>query len=128
MKKPLSRLLVLRQRLKSAAQMELDVAVSHLHDTKAHLDTTTIGAQARQYSGKDLQDAAYQRELAVGHLASLTELVEARRELVAEAKKEERQVELLVEKRAAQAAAQAVRREAAALDDWFRATSWQEKT
>lgn len=128
MKKPLSRLLTLRQRMKSVAQMELNIAVSHLQGTQHHLDHTTIGSDVATHRAKDLQDAAYQRELAVGHLKSLTELVETRRALVAEAKREERQVELLVEKRAAQAAAKDIRREAATLDDWFRATTWQEKT
>ncbi len=129
MTKPLSRLLVLRQRLKDVAEMELNVTVRAMRDTEAHLehDGIGIGEEPQTHAAQDLQDVAYRRELAVGHLKSLTQLVQERQEELAQAKRQERQVELLVQKRAKEAAQKQVRIEAATLDDWYRAITWEEK-
>lgn len=127
MKHSLSRLLTLRERLKVAAEAELNLTVAAMRDTAAHLETHGVGEGAQVYRAQDLQDGAYKRELAVGHLRGLTQQAEEQRMEVARTKREERQVELLVQKRVAQAAQLLVRREAATLDDWYRATTWEEK-
>jgi flagellar biosynthesis chaperone FliJ len=66
------------------------------------------------------------RELAVGHLELLERQVEERRQAVALAKQQERQVEILVQKRAAAAKQKEARRQSATLDDWYRASTWEE--
>jgi flagellar biosynthesis chaperone FliJ len=126
MSRPLNRLLVLRQRLKDAAQMELAVSVAAKQDVMDHLDQAGIGADGGDYEAAHLQFAQTMRELAVGHLELLERQVEERRQAVALAKQQERQVEILVQKRAAAAKQKEARRQSATLDDWYRASTWEE--
>jgi hypothetical protein len=127
MSKPLKRLLTLRQRLKDAAQMELNISVAAMQDVSNHLQNQTIGADGQDHAAAHLQFADAMRHLAHSHLALLKRQVNERREAVAVAKREERQVEILVQKRAQTAQDKDVRQQSATLDDWYRATTWEEK-
>jgi len=124
MSRPLNRLLTLRQRLKDAAQMELNVSVAAMQDVTDHLEKRSVGAG--DHEAAHLQFAEAMRELALSHLELLKGQVEERRQAVAVAKQQERQVEILVQKRAAAAAQKEVRRQSAILDDWYRSSTWEE--
>ena len=125
MSRPLNRLLTLRQRLKDAAQMELNVSVAAMQDVTDHLEKRSVDAGG-DHEAAHLQFAEAMRELALSHLELLKRQVEERRQEVAVAKQQERQVEILVQKRAAAAAHKEVRRQSAILDDWYRSSTWEE--
>lgn len=128
MSRPLKRLLSLRQRLKDAAVMELNISVAAVQDVTDHLQNQTVGGGKNNHEASHLQFADAMRHLAHGHLDALKQKVQERRQAVAVAKREERQVEILVQNRLDRAANKETRRQSATLDDWYRATTWEEQS
>lgn len=126
MARPLQALLALKERLLGVAQM-------HLRDTQAQLQRVGealaqgFGSKNQVRAAADLNSDQALRDLAQAHEDALKLRLVEQTHALGQAKRELRQIEMLVQKQAERARALAARRESADVDDWYRSQQGQNK-